>query len=178
MIDNIHEYGEPEEKRYLESGEQTRVAEHIESLAEKIRKMQGDTLQNLLGEVKNITYDAKNKTAVFRKRTSEQILSDGFATGCTDRALVFIATARALGIPAKYVETVDKKWIENKTNSVTGHVYAKVFWGGEWTVIDPEKGTIGVDINNDKRVVFKEGFDSWDIGINDFESLKKSIIRM
>ncbi len=65
--------------------------------------------------------------AVFRKRTGIQIIDDKYYTGCTDFALAFITLIRSCGIPAKYVETIDEKWLREGGNQITGHVYSQIY---------------------------------------------------
>jgi hypothetical protein len=52
-----------------------------------------------------------------------------------------------------------------------GHVYAQVYDDrkDKWIWVDPRGKSIGRAPK--KRVVFKEGLDSWDIGIKDSEEL-------
>jgi len=76
--------------------------------------------------------------------------------------------------PAKYVETIDSDWIQHGGEQIAGHVYVSVFDGSRWRVIDPVKKIVDADIARDGRVVYGEGLDSWDIGIDSFDSLSKA----
>lgn len=41
----------------------------------------------------------------------------------------------------------------------------------EWIWVDPIMAKIGTSPDSCGRIVYREGLDSWDIGIKDFESL-------
>lgn len=81
--------------------------------------------------------DRKIKNNVFRKRTANQIITDGFVTGCSDRAIVFIALVRALNIPIRWVETVIGG---NKHGFHNGHVFVDINIDGKWYLYDPITG--------------------------------------
>ena len=171
----------PEEiRRFLEPGEQTEISPEIQRIADTIEGNTLEKAQGILnwgrelieqGEFTNRSYD-KN---VFRKRTAEQILKDRYLTGCTDYALLFITIARACGIPAKYVETIDREWLKEGGKEIDGHVYAQIYDAEktEWIWVDPRMGQIGSAPEQKDRIVFKEGLDSWDIEIRDKESMDK-----
>lgn len=159
---------------YLKDGSQTVCTEIIR---EKVKDIKGgftEKMNGVLGIVSKLPVLTEGKNDLFRKRTAEQILQNEYITGCTDAALAFITLSRALGIPARYVETIDRTWLQDGGENITGHVYVKVFDGNEWKVIDPMKRVIGADIEYDGRVVFKEGLDSWGIGIDSFDTLSKA----
>jgi hypothetical protein len=164
-IDNI--------TRFLQSGTQTQITPEIQKIS---ADFQGETIE----KARQITSflvrlpQTKFNEEVFRKRTAAQILTDNYVTGCTDSALVFVALARASGLPAKYVETIDRSWLEKGGSSIGGHIYGQVFDDKEkrWIWVDPMGGQVDIPVPSE-RVVYKEGLDSWDIGIKDFDSLQK-----
>ncbi len=162
-------------QEYLQGGEQTVVTERIQKAVEGISGSFEDKIKGIFKIVANLRFDDRNKKEVFRKRTADEIISDGYVVGCSDRALVMIALARALGFPAKYIETIDKKWLNTGTDPhLSGHVYVGVLHDGKWVVIDSNRGgRIGVNIEEDGRVVCAEGLDSWAIGVDSFDALKK-----
>ncbi len=165
---------ENESEKYLKAGAQTELSEDIMSIAETLRGNFEEKVSGVLDIASRLRVTNENKNSIFRKRTANQILSDGFVTGCTDIALVSIALFRAVGIPAKYIEAIDANWLQEGGEHISGHVYVRVFDGTDWIIIDPMKKSIDVDIERDSRVTFKEGLDSWDIGIDSFESLSES----
>ena len=57
--------------------------------------------------------------------------------------------------------------------SIDGHIYAGVFDAEKWIIVDASKHQVDVDIEKDNRIIFDEGLDSWDIGIDSFDTLSK-----
>jgi hypothetical protein len=160
-----------ESAEHVPSGLQTVLTERIKEIADTLDGSLEEKISGILDIVSGLKMKQENKDDFFRKRTADQILGDGFVTGCTDVALASVALLRAAGISSKYVEAIDVAWLKNGGEHITGHVYVRVFDGSCWRMIDPIRKIIDVDIVQDKRVVFKEGLDSWDIGINSFDSL-------
>jgi len=165
------EIEENEIEKYLSSGLQTQVTPEINKIASEISGTVLEKAQNILNSGSSLVkFQDCNKEEVFRKRTASQILQDGYITGYTDAALLFITLARASGIPAKYVETIDKEWLKNGGDQIGGHIYSQIYDESRgWVWVDPMRRKI--DSPPENRVVFKEGLDSWDIGINDSDSL-------
>jgi len=167
-----------EKIEYLQSGKQTEITPKIKEIVSSFgnETLSEKTFQ-IIDFVKSLKYETKNKDDVFRKRTADRIISDGYVTGCTDENLVFEALARASGIPTKYIETIDIEFLRKKSGeqgSYSGHVYSGILEGDKnWSIVDVTKRKIGANIENDNRIFFKEGKDSWDIGITDFDTLKK-----
>lgn len=163
--------------KYLKSGKQTKITLQIQQIADNFS---GDAMEksrqiiNYFDQRMRLTnFDEK----LFRKRTADQIITDGFLTGCTDAAIVFVAVARACNIPAKYVETIDLSWLKEGGNQIRGHQYVEIYDedGDRWIWIDPLGRRVDIaSPDNEGRIIFKEGLDSWDIGITDFDSLSKS----
>lgn len=170
-----------EELKYLQQGEQTKFTPRITEIAFDIKDKSKDfneMVKGIFDFVKSLSHNKENKNKIFRKRTADEIISSGFVTGCTDEALVFIVLARNMNIPTKYIETIDsdffRKNSKKNADNYSGHVYSSVFEKNKgWRVVDQTKSKIDADIAGDGRVVFKEGLDSWDIGIKDFDDLKK-----
>jgi hypothetical protein len=164
---------------FLKQGLQTKIEENIKNIEKQIPGEGLDYIANALDWVlSNLKREQsrKVKDKVFRKRTASEIVEDGYVTGCTDTALVFIALVRAKGIPTKYVEAVNKKWLEDKDKEgkgIRGHVFAECFVSGKWYQIDPARGVIHAKPNYTKFEIFAKGLDSWDLGIKDFKSLKE-----
>lgn len=125
---------------------------------------------------KNIKYpqpDNIEKNDIFRKRTATQVIEDGFATGCTDFAIVFIAIARAKGISTKYVEVISKDYFRDvDLNRVRGHVFAECLINEEGYGVDPMAGVIKFNTKYPGYVVYAKGLDSWDLDIFDIDSMR------
>jgi len=121
------------------------------------------------------------KDSVFRKRTLQQILEEGIYPTCSDEGIVFRGLMIALEVPVAYVETFHEDYLFGR--EFHGHVIGKIQAGDKWYYIDPK--------NNQKRVmeteeelfpyvIYREGLDSWDIGIksyDDMHSAKKEDIK-
>ena len=168
------------EKNYLKSGKQTEITEEIRNITETIHGEGLYFIVNALSWVEdNIKpeKESENKNNLFRKRTADQIIKDGFSTGCTDIALVFIAIARAKGIPTKYVEAIEKQWLKStEENNIRGHIFAICFIDGQWFLIDPTMLLIHAKKVYPFHEIYAEGLDSWDIGIRSFEDLKEKFL--
>jgi len=159
---------------------QIKITEEIKRIASFLRgQSDRETAKNIIRWIKeNLKLkrlaDLPNPAAVFRRRTADQIIRDGFATGCADAAIVFIALARALGIPSIYCELV----VPEKGNF--GHAWAKCYLDGAWVDVDPMGGTIGEDVVKKfskfgKVYVLGKGADSWDIGIESWEDFLRKV---
>ena len=163
---------------FLKEGEQTKIAENISKISSEFTEAGFDLIIQITKWIhKNLksNQDKQLKTEEFRKRTAEQIIKDGFTTGCTDVALVFISLARAKKIPTKYVEAIRRKWIENGGEEfIEGHVFAEVYINNRWHIIDPTEACL--KFWYDRWLIFAEGLDSWDIWIHDFSELKQKFL--
>ncbi|MGV8168432.1 MAG: transglutaminase domain-containing protein [Candidatus Nanoarchaeia archaeon] len=131
---------------FLEEGKYTPRDENIERVAGVLRRFSGQTDRNIGYYVAGLDFNKSKKEEVFRKRTSSQIIDDGYVTGCTDAELVFISIARELGIPTAYVETLEENWLKNPDpERIQGHIFLDIFIDGRWQAYEPIKG---VTINN------------------------------
>ncbi|MBS3923191.1 MAG: transglutaminase domain-containing protein [Nitrosarchaeum sp.] len=162
-----------QENPFLKNGEQTTITESIRKKVEGIKGTTKERVQQIFKILGELEYKKENKDSIFRKRTADQILHSGFVTGCTDVTLAFIALARALNMPTKYIEAIKTEYIE-KPNLNDGHVYAGVLEGsGRWIITDPTFSRFDIEPENYGYTIVAEGLDSWDIGIRDFDSLKE-----
>lgn len=173
----------PMNEEWLKEGEQTKATPCIKKIADNFEGNDLNTCVSIaewiLENIK-LEKDKKIKDKVFRKRTAEQIIKDGFATGCTDFTLAFVALSRAKGIPTKYVEGVSIKWLEKPDGPLEGHVWAEVFVNKNWYIIDAINATVHFrrtnnmlsTINNCRT--YDKGLDSWGIGIKNIDDLKKA----
>lgn len=166
-----------ESSEYLKSGKQTQITPEMVEMANNITG-------NAVEKCKAFALKSSGMTnkgfspEIFRKRTAEQIIRDDFVTGCTDCALVFVTLARACGLPAKYVETVDENWLKGNEENVTGHQFAQVYdeGRGKWFWVDPAWGKVDIlNPTSEGKVVYKEGLDSWDIGFRDGKSMETAL---
>lgn len=163
---------------FLRQGGQTQITENILKISANFSSEKLDLVSEIIKWIrKNLkpNSDKEIKDKVFRRRTADQIIKDGYTTGCTDIGLVFIALARAKNIPTKYIEAIRRKWIESEDEDfIEGHVFAEVFFDGKWYIIDPTEACL--KFWYDRWIVFAEGLDSWDIGIRNHQELKGKFI--
>jgi len=149
--------------KYQQAGKQTQLTPEIQQVASTYQGTVLDKTKQILAYLKSMRATRFDES-IFRKRTAGQILKDGFVTGCTDSDLVFVALARANGLSAKYVETIDESWLQKGGGSIQGHQYAEVYDEEQkrWFWVDP----MGMRI--DIQPPLKEGR-----VIYDFDSLKQ-----
>lgn len=159
---------------FLKSGKQTQITDDIKNIADSINGSGNDLIFGVLKAVfKKLKpdYSQDIKRQLLRTRTASEILKSGFATGCTDYAFLTIAIFRAKGIPAVYVESFRRKWLDGNEEFVEGHVLTEIFLDGKWIIVDPEEACIRGWYN--RFVVYKRGIDSWNIGIKNIQDLKE-----
>lgn len=163
---------------FLKEGKQAAITPKIKEAAVSINGEGLTFVANVLEWMDEHLQKRKYTQKLFRKRTADEIIKSGFSTGCTDDALVFIALTRAGGIPAKYVEAIETKWLEKDGERITGHVFAEIFVNNKWYLVDPAGREISVKPVPDRNqyVVFAKGLDSWDIGIKSYEDLKEEFL--
>jgi transglutaminase-like putative cysteine protease len=164
------------EEHFLNSGEQTKITPQIQKLAEELRGLNDlETIFNILKWIdKNIK--TERNPEVFRRRTSDQILRDKYATGCTDFALLYIALSRALKFPTKYVELFSRNWITSDDKEIEGHVIAEVKIGNDWIFVDPTHGSVSIKPTSG-MIIYDKGLDSWDLGLKNGDQVNEKFYK-
>lgn len=166
------------EQNFLKQGDQTQITDNMLKIVNEFSEHDLDLIVRIIKWIhKNLkpNNDKEVKNRVFRQRTADQIIKDGYTTGCTDIGLVFITLARAKSVPTKYIEAIRRKWLESDDEDfIEGHVFAEVYIDGKWYIIDPTEACL--KFWYDRWVVYGEGLDSWDIGIRNYEELKEKFI--
>lgn len=74
---------------------------------------------------------------------SQDRASDVLASGkgdCTEHSVLFVALARALGIPARQVHGLVYARYADAKDALYWHAWAEILSGGEWIAIDPTFG--------------------------------------
>lgn len=156
------------------------ISDEIKNIVRTLKGQSGkETIRNIIRWIKeNLKFkkieELPNPKLFFRRRTSEQIIRDGFVTGCADVTIVFLALCRALKIQSVYCELV----VPERGNF--GHVWAKCYLDGAWIDVDPISGDIGVDVVKKfekfgKVYILGIGADSWDIGIKCWEDFLRKV---
>ena len=163
--------------RFLKNGLQTKITRKIKQISDDIEGNELRYVKEVIMWLHNnlpFRKDKVLKQELFRRRTADQIITDGFVTGCTDITLVFISLVRAKGIPAKYVEAVSERWIKTGNKKLKGHVFAECLINDRWVKVDPTNKSILKTDNYPNFVVYKKGLDSWDLRIRSFQDLEKA----
>ena len=147
--------GKPEfnnPKKYLESGKMTN---HLESNIQEIaQKISGETTEEIVRKIviymnKNVTMNRLDNDEKKFKRTAEEIVEDGYRNGCSDSSILFIAIARAKGIPTMQIVSFNKNLaleLEGTDRKITeGH-----FWAGVFSKEDKKWYLVDSDANEEK----------------------------
>ncbi len=166
-----------EQEIFLSAGNQTKISDEVRGIIPQLPKAinLGDVFLLLSFLHKTIKFNEKEKSILFRKRTADEIIKSGFATGCTDYALAFLPMLRKNGIPARYAEAIKNRWfLSADLEQLEGHVFVEVFLNNQWYIIDPQEATINLRYNRHK--IIKRGLDSWDLGITDLASLREKFL--
>ncbi len=162
---------------------QVKITDEIKRIASGLKGQSGrETAMNIIKWIKeNLKLkkasELPNPALLFRRRTADQIIRDGFVTGCADATIVFLALCRALGIPAIYCELA----VPEKGHF--GHVWAKCFLDNAWVDVDPMNGAVGEDVPKKfekygKVYILGSGADSWDIGIECWEDFLRKVSKL
>ncbi len=126
---------------FLEEGEYTAKTNLVRNIVNELAQSTRTPWGAASGYITELRDDDSDKEKVFRKRTASEILKSGYVTGCTDTAVAFIALARELGIPTRYVETFDAEWLRNaNADGIQGHIFVDVLVDGQWRAYEPKKG--------------------------------------
>lgn len=169
-------------EKYLKHGKQTIPSDKV---IELVKTIPGGGFDFVVGALdwlgKNLRSERNRPDwdKIFHKRTAAQIIDDGFSTGCTDTALAFVVLCRARSIPTKYVETIERSWLEDtfENGRIRGHVFAEIRLKNKWYVVDPQRRTIYVASTPYHYFeIYATGLDTWDVGLHSFEELQEKFL--
>ncbi|MDP1710327.1 MAG: transglutaminase domain-containing protein [candidate division WWE3 bacterium] len=169
-------------KKYLKHGEQTKPLDEVIEISKSIPGDGFDFVIGVMGWLdKNLKVERNRPdwNRLFNRRTASQIIEDGFATGCTDVALAFVALCRAKSIPTKYVEVIGKDWLGDQSGKgkIHGHTFAEIRLKNKWYVVDPDQKVIYATGNPYRFFeIFGTGLDTWDVGLHSFEELRDKFL--
>ena len=119
----------------------------------------GKTPEGTLAQIvrwvgRNLRSDA-TKAKTFRG--VDQILADGTVGGDADQALVIGVLARAAGIPAVWVKTLEEDWIKEQARKQkpiedpVGGTFLEVFLAGRWQLLDHQRAGLYEDYDVKER---------------------------
>ena len=129
-----------------------------------------DKLMSVL-EIRPYNDETKEHERQIRwRRTASEVLKDGYVyqgKSFTDLVLTFLALCKAKNLETKFVKLKFDKYI---------HSVAEIKLQDGWYNFDvakkdsiPQKG----QIKEDDTRLWKKGMDSWDLGLVEFDSIKK-----
>lgn len=145
----------------LKEGKQTKITELVKKETGKIKGKGLDYLINVLKYIKrNYQFSRESrKKYPQRTRTAEELIKSKIMTGCTDFAHLCLVLLRAKKIPALYVETFDKNWLEKPNEHIQGHIFVEAKIGKEKYILDPTAGDINFIGRYKQYKVMTKGID-------------------
>ena len=149
-------------------------AAKIRSLAAQLKaETQEATLASIYQWMhRNLRYDER---AAYTWRSMDEMLAARTVGGCADHAAVFGTLARAAGIPAIWVKTLDMDWIHEfraapgAVRSWRGHVFLEVHVDGTWQLLDASAMRLypGYDVRSrllpGNRLAYDKGDDPFEL---------------
>ncbi len=119
------------------------------------------------------------KDSISWQRDLDQVLEEGYYPSCSDIGLLFRGLMAAQGHPTAYVRTFHKDFlldIRPREAEIMGHVFGRVYFNdGSSVIVDPttHPKIVNSEVEIFPYVIFKEGLDSWDIGIHRYKDMKR-----
>ena len=174
------DYAHPE--RYLELKASLGDRGAIERIA---ASLQGDSDEEKLRAIytwmsENVRYNKDDaRDGRYHWRNFDQLVSDKTHGGCADQSILFGALARAKGIPAVWVKTMDVDWIQEfertkgAVSSWRGHVFSEIFIDGRWRLLDETRLKIYDNYDPHSRILPGPRF-AYDKGDDPFELVLSS----
>jgi hypothetical protein len=160
---------DPERKRYLRATPTLQSDDaKIRKLAKQIVGTEQDPIK-MAGLLEKWVYERLRKTMAENASTALDVLENR-AGDCTEHTLLFVALARAAGIPAREVGGL--AYLDDPNPLFGWHAWGEIHDGHQWVTVDPTWNEIYVDATHIK---FSEG--SEDLGfINVIGSLKLKVV--
>lgn len=160
---------------WLREGEQSRLTKKIKEISKSFKGTDFEKIVKILEwinrKLKPSPKQKENATKILARRTVDKMIKDGFYSGCHDAAVVFVTLARSVGIPAKFLEGIDKINPQDR-----GHCVSEVFINERWIIVDPIPRVIYIIPRRSnfykKNYLVGEGLDSWDVGVKSFDDWK------
>jgi len=166
---------EKEVSYWLKEGKQSKITSAVKKIVKNFNGENMEKIYQILEWIeKNIPHhkDQKKVTEIFANRSVDKIIKDKFNIGCHDTAVLTATFLRALGIPAKFIEGINKL---NKDNA--GHCIVEAYINSKWILIDPSYFIISLKPKRNlfykENYITGEGLDSWDNGIKTFADWKR-----
>ena len=104
------------------------------------------------------SHDSEFKSKYRFQRSAKEIWESGFATGCSDYAMLFATFARQLDLPTTFLHTAELGWLERLKSGKDfshhyGHAFCECFYENKWILVDPTSKKIEQNYNPKKIVL-------------------------
>ncbi len=130
--------------KYLEPG--TYVQSDAPEIIEKAREIVGDESDPLRMAKKLCNWTSANMRNVFSARLSNALeVLESMEGDCTEHTVLYVALARAVGLPAKKMAGLI--YVEGEHPGFYFHQWAAV-WLGDWVDVDPAFNQLPVDVTH------------------------------
>jgi hypothetical protein len=160
---------------WLQEGKQSQLTDNIRNISKQFTGTDYFKVKQILEWIKSNLpriQDEKKILSIFATRTASQIIEQQFCTACHDEALIFATLCRSVGIPSKYIAGISKNDPEN-----LGHCVVEIYLEGSWILVDQSRSVLYLIPEKSHfhhfHKVAEVGLDSWDIGIDTFDSWQK-----
>lgn len=166
---------------WLQDGRQTQVTDTVRKHAEAAWKAEPPVNVRFSSEemrralqacdyVSGLPLADLPKDEFFRRRTAEQILSEGPIKSCSDYAVAFRALMISAGVPVSYLETFHEEYLLG--SDFHTHSFARVFESGRQVIVDPMKKCRHLkEADIFPYIIAAEGLDCWDLGLASYDDL-------
>ena len=171
----VDEMKEKKINYWLQEGKQSKITPAIKKIANNFKGDELDKIMQICEWIdKNVPFnwEYKKTIKIFANRTADKIIRDKFNVGCHDVAVLTATFLRALKIPARFIEGVNKLKPENQ-----GHCVVEAYVKNRWILIDSVLFLI--HMMPSRSDFYKEnyitgiGLDSWDNNEKTFDDWKK-----
>ena len=163
---------------FLKHTKQTEISDEIKKLGKSLKgPNELSIVYNVVDWLKKQKFtdlphkDRETANKIFRKRSADKILQDGFFTGCSDYALVAATIFRFFGIPTKISQVVSSDWLNNEPSKIVGHVLNEIYIFDQWLVLDPLKGSLGFSYSSLNFILVKVGRDFKEMELVELDKL-------
>jgi hypothetical protein len=176
LTDRVMEHAEKAKATIINDGNKAKLDEPLLSIHKTSKYISTlNYYDNLdFNKLSDKEFD-KLKIALFRKRTVDEILDQGLFPTCSDIGVVFRGLMIAQNHPTSYVESFHEFYLLKGVFHT--HSLGRVFLEDDSSyIVDPKANPIIYKdefelFDLSKYIIFKEGLDSWYIGITDYSSL-------
>lgn len=177
FTDKVYEYVEKSRNLFIENSKIGALPEPLRSIhrtcnyISQIHCIRGFTPQPRTKREEEANQTLKER--IFRQRDLDQVLKEGYYPTCSDIGLLFRGLMAAQGYPTAHIEAFHEDYLFNR--SFHGHVFCRVFDEDKSMIVNPTQTPKIVyrEIEIFPYVIFREGLDSWDVGIKGYDDMHR-----